>query len=154
MENNFTNLYVNRLLWISLITELKKRGKGKIESGAFLLGKKNTKTVLEFICFDDLDPTCLTGMIEFKAAGFNKLWKYCNEKNLAVIADVHTHPKGWTNQSQTDIENPMVCIKGHIALIIPWFAQKKAQLIKGVGVFEYLGSSKWKTHKSKNLIIR
>ncbi len=147
-------LTIKKSLWLKLIKELKKRGKGKRESGAFLLGVEGSQTVIEFVCYDDLDPNCLTGRIEFSASGFNKLWQYSLEKNFTVLADVHTHPYDWTNQSYYDKTNPMIATKGHIALIIPYFAKKVTTDLTGIGIFEYLGSFKWKKNLNKLLITK
>jgi len=151
MESESHKLKMSIWLWLSMMGQLKKRGGGRKESGAFLLGNYGSNKVVEFICFDDLDSECLTGMIEFSASGIVLLSDYCISKNLTVLADVHTHPGKWTNQSETDKKNPMVCISGHIAIIIPKFAQQKLQLLGGVGIFEYLGGSKWKKHKTSIL---
>jgi len=129
-----------------MIADLKARGRGKRESGAFLLGPLEGKTITEYICYDDLDPRSLdTGIIEFDHIGFSKLWPYCVKKQIRVYADVHTHPGGGTRQSGLDIDNPMIVEKGHIAFIVPNYAQNNRQHLQGVGVYEYLGSKKWAT---------
>lgn len=134
-------------LWQTMIADLKARGMGKRESGAFLLGPVGSKAITEYICYDDLDPHCLdTGIIEFDHIGFSKLWPYCIEKQLRVFADAHTHPPGSsTRQSGLDIDNPMIVEKGHIAFIVPNYARNTPQHMQGVGVYEYLGNKKWQT---------
>jgi len=58
------NLRIPWFVWWPLIRELKRRGGGRRESGAFLLGSSGTQQVTHFICYDDLDPTTLdTGII-------------------------------------------------------------------------------------------
>ena len=44
-------------LWRRLYSELRRRSKGRRESGAFLLGQSSK--VSAFICYDDLDPSAL-----------------------------------------------------------------------------------------------
>ncbi len=148
-----SKIEIERKLWLKLLRQLKKRGKGTRESGAFLLGKNDSKIITEFICYDDLDPLCLTGQIEFSSSGFNKLWEHCSANSLKVLADVHTHPYAWTNQSYADKTNPMVFIKGHLAFILPFFAKNTTTDLEGVGAFEYKGSFKWKKHSTKILKI-
>ncbi|MGP8215370.1 MAG: hypothetical protein ACLQQ4_07395 [Bacteroidia bacterium] len=139
-----TKLYVKLAIWNKLIQALKIRGRGQNESGAFLLGKHESRIVTTFICYDDLYPeTYKNGIIEFPAEGYEKLWKYCKQNNLRVLADIHTHPKSWTDQSESDTNNPMIAQKGHIALIAPYFAAKKHQKLNGVGIFEYKGDHEW-----------
>ena len=139
-----SKLKVSLLIWLRLIWQLRKRGSGKRESGAFLLAKQGSDKVVDFVCFDDLDPSSLDeGYIIFSSKGFVRLWEYCRKASLYVVADVHTHPSLWTGQSELDRTNPMISRKGHIALIVPFFAQKFPQLLKGVGVYEYCGGYKW-----------
>jgi len=137
---------ISYYLWLQLLYKLKVRGEGIKESGAFLLGAPEQNTVTEFICYDDLDPNCLSnGIIEFDGAGYVPLWDYCQKNKLTVLADIHTHPGTWTGQSVADQEHPMIKQKGHIALIVPNYAAKPLQLLKGVGVYEYKGNNCWDT---------
>lgn len=142
-------------VWKSLLEELKLRGGHKRESGAFLLGPATGSKITEFYCFDDLDPQALdTGIIVFNSSGFVPLWAYCNTQGLKVFADVHTHPKKGTGLSGLDIEHPMVHQKGHIGLIVPYYAQQVQIGLKGIGVHEYLGNKQWKTWKAKSKILK
>lgn len=133
-------------LWTKLIAELCSRGDGIRESGAFLLAAINKKIVTDFICYDDCDPDCLKGRyIEFSGEGYSMLWEHCRVHDLHVVADVHTHPRSWTGQSETDKAHPMILFPGHVALIVPHYAQYNADSITGVGAFEYQGDKKWKS---------
>ncbi|MFY0689054.1 MAG: hypothetical protein JXQ90_17925 [Cyclobacteriaceae bacterium] len=130
--------------WLSLMGELKQRGNLKRESGAFLLGKKGSNRIVKALYYNDLDPECLnSGIVEFSYLGQMNLSDYCIENNMKVLADVHTHPGGWTGQSVADKTNPMISRKGHQAIIIPNYAKKKFQLFQGVGFYEYLGDFRW-----------
>lgn len=142
-------------LWISLLNHLKERGKGIRESGAFLLSAHNTNQISEFLCYDDLDPEAYkTGIITFKSEAYIPLWDYCIKKGLMVVADIHTHPANWTGQSIADKANPMIVQRGHIALIAPKYAKRIQKNLRGIGVYEYLGDYKWKTHSRKSSIIK
>ncbi len=141
-----TDVSINKILWKKLIKELKTRGNGIRESGAFLLGNAAKGEITEFICYDDLDHHALdSGIIVFAGDGYIPLWKICREKGLQVLADVHTHPGSWTGQSGADKKHPMIAQAGHIALIIPNLATKRGQLLKNVGIHEYMGDKKWNT---------
>lgn len=141
------NLTIPKQLWSQLIIDLRKRGKRRRESGAFLLAKPETREVIDYRCYDDLDPqTYYTGIIVFRSLGYRPLWDYCRDNGLTVIADVHTHPSGWTGQSSSDKAHPMIVQQGHISLIVPRFAQRNKRNTKGVGYYEYLGDLKWKTY--------
>jgi proteasome lid subunit RPN8/RPN11 len=135
---------INRLLWFKLTRELHRRGANRRESGAFLLAREVDSKVVRFICYDDLDPHCLDhGFVHFDGAGYVKLWQICQKQKLRVVADVHTHPTKWTNQSELDATHPMIPQKGHMALIVPSFARGLRFGLRGVGIFEYLGDGEW-----------
>lgn len=136
---------INRLFWFTLTKELHRRGRNKRESGAFLLGRENSTRIVRAVYYDDLDPHCLErGYIHFNGAGYVPLWKICQREQLRVIADVHTHPTQWTDQSESDVANPMIAQKGHMALIVPNYARRLRFSLRGVGIFEYLGDGHWK----------
>lgn len=142
------DLTISYLMWFKLIKGLRKRGMNRKESGAFLLGKPDSKIISKIMYYDDLDPHSLdNGFIEFDGCGYVLLWDYCIERNLTVLADVHTHPGNMIKQSGTDIANPMISLPGHIALIIPKFARKWFLSKKEIGIYRYLGNYKWETIK-------
>ena len=147
-------LNISQSLWRNLLSDLRQRGGGKHESGAFMLAKTGSREITTFICYDDLDETALeTGIITFHATGFVKLWSHCQQHGLVVVADVHTHPTDWTDQSESDRTHPMVAVKGHMALILPDYAAPNLLPLNGASVYEYRGNHKWKTHKSKSAIF-
>jgi proteasome lid subunit RPN8/RPN11 len=138
-------LEISQINWLRLQRALKRKGRGRRESGAFLLAPPDSTRVKRFIAYDDLDPHCLdTGIIRFDGAGYVQLWDLCGKTGLRVIADVHTHPTDWTDQSPVDISNPMIPRAGHIALIMPEYAGRILLGIKGVGIHEYEGEGKWR----------
>lgn len=135
-------------LWCACISELARRGGGHRESGAFLLGVEHTnwghrsREIRRFVCYDDLDPHSLdSGIVDFDGAGYNPLWALCRESGLKVVADVHTHPS-IARQSETDRMNPMIATRGHIALIVPDFAQYVPPM-ESLGMYEYVGAHQW-----------
>lgn len=137
------------LLWRRLIIQLRRRGQGRSESGAFLLAPQNAiaNRVTAFVCYDELDPDAYQGgAIEFHAVGHAALWEHCKNSNLRVIADVHTHPGRGVGQSCIDQRNPMIPLKGHTALIVSNFAHTRWWTLDEVGVYEYLGNFKWGSH--------
>lgn len=139
------------LRWRRLILDLRRRGDGKRESGAFLLGRMQAgKTVCtNHIYYDDLDPHAYQGDgIAFHAPGCAALWGICREQNIDVLADVHTHPGNYIQQSPIDQRNPMMPTVGHTAMIVPNFGNTPWWSLTGVGIFEYLGHFKWRTHNA------
>jgi len=138
-------------LWTRTIIQLRRRGAGKRESGAFLLGPKRgaPSHVTAFVCYDDLDPDAYqSGGISFHATGYAALWRHCGERELRVLADVHTHPGVSVLQSWVDQNNPMLPTVGHTALIVPNFGRTPWWSLKDVGVYEYLGNFIWRSHPS------
>lgn len=132
-------------IWRTLLDELHRRTGGVHESGAFLLGSADAagRTVTRVIYYDELDPRAYrTGVVVMHAASFGPLWDICRESSLSVVADIHVHPKGaW--QSRADRENPMIAQRGHLALIVPWFARPPV-VTEELGFFEYCGAHKWR----------
>ena len=137
----------SRWLWRCLIHDLRRRGKGRRESGAFLLGRAGARkrVITSYLCYDDVDREAYQrGAIAFHAAGYAALWRHCREHSLDVLADVHSHPGVGVGQSQIDRRNPMVPVVGHTALIVPYYAQTPWRTLAGVGVYEYLGGLEWR----------
>lgn len=131
-------------LWKALIDDLRQRGFGKRESGAFLLGTMDgdVRRVQAWVPYDELDANALSaGYVRLDTSAFTRLWAICAEKYLTVVADVHTHP-GSPNQSRSDRANPMISQAGHFALIVPKFACGPVAP-RDVSVNVYLGSKQW-----------
>lgn len=144
---------IPRLTWINLVLELKARGQARRESGAFLLGKKgdSARHVETFICYDDLDPNALVGgVVMFHSTGMSALWEQCAAKGLTVLADVHTHPSADTRQSSIDRNNPMIPIRGHLAMILPHFGDTSLWSLTGVGLHVFQGQSRWTSFNNRD----
>jgi len=131
-------------LWREGLGELRRRTEGVHESGAFLLGvhEGERRRITRFAYYDDFDPNSLdTGIVVFDGSGYGPLWQLCRETGLGVVADVHVHG-GAALQSTADRENPMIAQPGHIALILPSFAQRVFWSDE-LGIYEYEGNHKW-----------
>lgn len=141
-------LRIRRRTWNNLIEQLRERGRGDRESGAFLLGEHcPLGVVTEFALYDDLDPECLTGGIDFHGIGYHRLSQYCHQQDLRVLADVHTHPGTGVGQSLIDSSHPMIARAGHVALIVPNFAMGKIRS-RDVGVHSYRADQGWDTWRN------
>ncbi len=152
-EPHKPSLRCSQQLWLQCLYELKQRGQGTRESGAFLLGRiqNQIRMVERFVPYDDLDPEALDrGYIHFRGEGFPKLWELCRNHQMMVVADVHTHP-GPAFFSHTDRENPMIPQLGHLAVVIPNFASEEfiPQSFAEYGIFEYQGNLNWIDHSNK-----
>lgn len=137
------------LLWRRLVLELRRRGEGRHESGAFLLAPRNGKgdRITSFVCYDELDPNAYEGgVIAFHEAGYEALSDLCRKRELRVLADVHTHPAEWVGQSPTDKRNPMVPMIGHRAIILSHYAATGWWTLKAAGIHEYLGNFSWREY--------
>ena len=124
--------------------DLRIRGKGRRESGAFLLATSDAGdyVVRRWLSYGELDPKSLAySYVRLESAAFAKLWDWCGRHGVKVVADVHTHPCG-PGQSLSDKTHPMVSLAGHVALIVPWFAQRDPQP-HDVSFNVYEGSGKW-----------
>lgn len=144
MASDGKRLRISWLGWWRLVCQLRRRGGGRRESGAFLLGRRDEQggTISAFVFYDDIDPGALSrGYVHLAGPALNKVWERCAATGLEVLADVHTHP-GRADQSPSDQEHPMIAIRGHTALIIPNFARSALNL-RAVGVYRHLGAQKW-----------
>lgn len=132
-------------LWHALLGELRRRGEGRRESGAFLLGRTEgrRRRVEGIAYYDDVEPDSLrTGIVVFDGRGYGPLWALCRETGRSVVADVHTHG-GVARQSSLDRDNPMIATAGHVAIIVPSFAQDRVR-VTDLGVYEYEGAHRWR----------
>jgi proteasome lid subunit RPN8/RPN11 len=144
-------LQMSRSQFAELTAELARRGEGRRESGAFLLASANVerppehkRTVVGFAFYDDLDPASLTGGITFGAIGYSALGGVCRAKDLCVVADIHTHPGNWVQQSAIDSRHPMSAIPGHIAIIAPNYSQGSIRLCD-LGLHVFRGAKTWES---------
>ncbi len=131
-------------LWAELMAYLCEQGAGVRESGAFLLGRKTDagRAVIRFVPYEQLQPNAFSNdYVSLKADSFAQLWEICRATGMTVVADVHTHPFG-PGQSRSDRMNPMVALKGHIALIVPRFAKGNPRP-HDLGLFVYQGNHQW-----------
>lgn len=137
-------LEFGRYFWFRLIGELKRRGAGRRESGAFLLAVAGSRRITRAAYYDDLCPGCLDeGFIVFEDSGYVALTQLCQRTGLSVVADVHTHPGIWTGQSEADQSHPMMPRAGHVGIILPSFARFNRYNLRGVGVHVYNGEGRW-----------
>jgi proteasome lid subunit RPN8/RPN11 len=139
-------------IWSGLIGHLCKQGAGVRESGAFLLGHKsgNTRSVTGFLPYEQLQADALhDDYVALKGASFAKLWDICSKQGLSVVADVHTHRFG-AQQSRSDRANPMVALSGHVAFIVPRFAQGVIHL-RELGMYVYQGNHQWSTYMGRDV---
>lgn len=131
-------------LWAQLIEHLRVQGDGVRESGAFILGRKTEagRVMTRFLPYEQLQADALhDDYVALTAASFAKLWELCRADGLTVVADVHTHRFG-AGQSRSDRTNPMVALAGHIAFIMPRFAQGSVRQ-QDLGMYVYEGSHRW-----------
>jgi hypothetical protein len=136
-------LRIRPRLWRTIVVDLGQRGHGTRESGAFLLAQPAARTtIVDWVAYDDLDPGCLTGGISFAGEGIGRLSDHCAATGLVVAGDVHTHPGSFVAQSHIDRDNPMIAKKGHVALILPDYAQT-SPLPTEIGIHRYLGGRHW-----------
>lgn len=145
-------LELSAALWTSLIGHLRQQGGGVRESGAFLLGHKtdDCRVATHFLPYEQLQADALRGdYVHLGAASFAKLWEVCRAEGLSVVADVHTHPAG-PGQSRSDRTNPMVALKGHIALIVPRFATGNPRP-RDLGLYVYEGSHRWASYSRSDV---
>ena len=154
MDQLLTRLTISRRVWRRLVRELAARGRGERESGAFLLARtgRAPRRVAATVYFDDLDPAALNGAISIRGAAFARLWDICAERGMRVVGDVHTHPGSGVAQSDIDAANPMVARRGHVAIILPYFA-RGAPVPADAGVHVYQGDRSWTSAFGEDAVV-
>ena len=102
-----------------------------------------------YVCYDDVDPDAYQqGAIAFHANGLRRALAALPGEAIAVV-DRRAHTSGPdVRQSPIDVRHPMLPILGHTAMIVPNFAKTAWWSLKAVGVYEYLGGFKWRTHSA------
>lgn len=143
-------LACNSKIWRRGVGELRRRADARREAGAFLLGREREgpRRIELFLFYDDVDPHCFdNGIVQFNGALLGEVWRRCRAMGMTVLADVHVHP-GHFGQSASDRANPIMPEAGHIALILPNFADG-ACLPGGIGLYEYLGGRRWADHSPR-----
>jgi proteasome lid subunit RPN8/RPN11 len=154
MSTQEFDLQIEAPFWDLLLDELKRRGNGERESGAFLLAKPNSRRVTKPLFYDDLCPGCLDeGYVRFDSSGYVRLSDICQSEKIKVVADVHTHPGMWTGQSPSDREHPMMPRKGHVGLIVPLYAQGPRRELDGVGAYLYCGDGRWEDFRDHLILL-
>ena len=144
---------IPRPTWFSLVGDLRRRGRGHHESGAFLLGRGDGKDrrVVDYVCYDDLDPRALDqGIVVFHGEGFSKLWALCAKRELQVLADIHTHPGRDVRQSLIDQAHAMVPVSGHVAIIAPHFGHTSRLSLNEVGIHLLEDGGRWKRFNARD----
>lgn len=144
-------LYCNRRLWNAGVAELARRTNNCTrESGAYLLGRilrNGSSRILDFIYYDDIDARALeTGIVTIRQTALPRLWELCRARGYGVVADVHVHPAGF-GQSLSDQANPVMPRVGHIAMILPGFAQGAPEPGR-IGIYEFCGEGRWRDHSA------
>ena len=142
-------LKCRRRLWTEVLRQLRERGGCEKESGCFLLGVRTgeSRSIKAFVAYDTVDPKSLQGSIVFDGSRMDKVWTICREMGLQVVADVHTHPFGFA-QSSVDRANPMIPECGHLAIIVPNFADRD-YLPDSIGIYEFRGRGVWLDHSAE-----
>jgi len=134
-------------VWTGVMGDLYRRGGGQRESGAFLLGQVNAsaKVVSGWISYEDLDAcSCTYTIIRLDTSAFPRLWQICTDREVEILADIHTHP-GRPIQSRSDRAFPMLTLSGHIALIVPGFARGTVKP-SDVSFNVYKGGGRWNSY--------
>src|SRR6266498_344319 len=114
-------LELSSRLWSRLLHHLRTESAGVRESGAFIVGSiaTGTRRGADFIPYEALQPDALNeDFVELSSEAFSNLWTICGDKRLEVVADIHSHRFG-VQQSYTDRANPMLALRGHVAIIVP-----------------------------------
>lgn len=59
------------------------------------------------------------------------------EAGLALLAQMHSHPKGWIEHSEGDDELVLMPFEGMLSIVAPWYGRVGLQPIHGLGVHQF-----------------
>jgi hypothetical protein len=133
---------------------LKLRGNRKLEAACIWGGRrrKNQEMVEGVYFIDDLLGV-RRGRLYHRTSreATISLFETLRQRGHVIIADIHTHPRDWVDLSPTDAAHPIEYRKGLLALVLPFFATKKPDLLS-VGIHEYVGSGEWRRLKGDEVM--
>lgn len=140
-------LFVSQKLWVSTWEGLQLRSAGQVEAACVWLGTRTdtAQVAVEVVFLDDL-PGTIGRRLQHRTSrqAVAMLLEIAREKQLSIVADLHTHPSDWIDLSEVDQEHPIEYRRGLIALVLPRFALGLPDLAR-TGVHEYIGNGQWST---------
>ena len=71
-----------------------------------------------------------------------EMGRWLRRQSLRALAQVHTHPTGWTGHSRTDDDGPIVSAEGFVSIVWPHYASLPPTTVRDFGVHR-LSSGRW-----------
>jgi len=122
-----------------------RSGRGKTESGAFLLGSTSgtVRTVERAIYFDDVDPNAYhPSAITFDTTKIGAVYDLCEKQGLEIVGDIHVHPST-AFLSPTDAAHPVMAVAGHTGVILPYSGRYAT--LEQIAAHTLLPSGDWRS---------
>lgn len=153
---NKPEILISTTQWKETWAGLKIRGQESREALCVWAGDRKSQPwkVLEVVFLDDFPG--VEGFARFHRVSreaVTALFRCLHQKNLQLIADVHSHPGSWVGLSDIDMEHPLEFRVGFLSLVLPSYAIPKPD-IGAVGVHEYIGNMEWKTLTAEAVLSR
>ena len=139
-------VHISSAHWRATWQGLKLRGGGRREAACVWGGRRfHDREVVGGVYFIDDLPGVESHRDYHRTSrqATIELFEALRSNGHVITADVHTHPRGWVGLSLTDAAHPIEYRPGLLAIILPFYARKKPDLLSS-GVHEYLGNGRWK----------
>lgn len=137
---------VSSEIWLATWEGLRERGNGLREAACVWAGRRRQGrwSVEDVIFIDDLPGTHASALRHSTSPKASAaLFGILRSRNLAIAADIHTHPDDWVGLSEIDQLHPIEYRVGLIALVLPWYGEVVPSL-HVTGVHEYAGDGEWR----------
>jgi len=139
-------ILIEPTLWWLAWDGLRNRGQGWHETACVWAGHRSgqEERVVEIIFLDDL-PGVESFELQHRTSrtATEILFEMLRQKQLSIIADVHTHPEDWVDLSRVDQAHPIEYRPGLTALVLPYYASREPS-INATGVHIYCGKGRWR----------
>ena len=123
-----THLQIPCILWDQTLSLLRDRSNGRRESGAIVLGRRNStsqRVASKVMGYHELcDDRATEVFVELSEAGKLKLYSQLEREHLQLVAMVHTHPESWVGLSPIDQANQLSSRVGFWSIVLPHFGRE------------------------------
>jgi hypothetical protein len=120
---------------------LRQDGLKQVESTVLWGGRRfgSDACVLSVLYPCGRDVSLSSGLVRVGPDTTAEMGRWLRGQGLRALAQIHTHPKGWTGHSRTDNEGPIVSAEGFVSIVWPHYASLPAATVRDFGVHRLFG---------------
>lgn len=122
---------------------------GDHEGMAFLLGRELEElTIFTSVLAPDADHG--EGHVVCDLSAVSGAQRASREHGLAILGQVHSHPRSSTEHSEGDDSLVLMPFEGMLSLVVPWYGRVGLRPLYGLGVHQYQ-DGRWVLIESKSV---